>query len=175
MYTALPQSSADFEQMRWAEIEHWYRELLAVQLTATNVEGWLRQWSQLSALVDETNNWLQVLTTRDTANASYAQRRARFLDDLFCPIQSADQQVKTHLLASGLEPEGFAIPLRKLRVDSELFREENVPLLNDGDKLIDEYFSINSAQYVLWEGQEAPISRLLPEMQSPDRTRRERA
>ena len=175
MYTALPQTSAEFEQLGWAEIDPWYRELLAVQLTATNVESWLRQWSQLTALVDETNNWLHILTTRDTANESYAQRRACFLDGLFGPFQSADQQVKTHLLASGLEPAGFAIPLRKLRVDSELFREENVPLLNHGDKLVDEYFSINGAQSVLWEVRYVAISQLLPEMQSPDRTRRERA
>ncbi|HKW20206.1 MAG TPA: M3 family oligoendopeptidase [Ktedonobacterales bacterium] len=175
MYTALPQTSAEFELLRWADIEPWYLELLAVQLTATNVEGWLRQWSQLSALVDETNNWLHILTTRDTANESYAQRRARFLDEVFGPVQHADQQVKTHLLASGLEPEGFSLPLRKLRVDSELFREENVPLLNDVDKLVDEYFSINGAQQVLWDGQKVAISQLLPEMQSPDRTRREPA
>lgn len=175
MYTALPQTSAEFEQLRWADIEPWYLELLPVQLTATNVEGWLRQWSQLSALIDETNNWLHILTTRDTANESYAQRRARFLDEVFGPVQHADHQVKTHLLASGLEPEGFSLPLRKLRVDSELFREENVPLLNDVDKLVDEYFSINGAQQVLWDGQKVAISQLLPEMQSPDRTRREPA
>jgi len=175
LYTTLPQTSTEIEQLSWADIEPWYRELLAVRLTATNVEGWLRQWSQLTALVDETNNWLHILTTRDTANASYAQRRARFLDNLFAPIQSADQQIKAHLLASGLVPEGFAIPLRKLRVESKLFREENVPLLNDVDKLVDGYFSINGAQQVLWEGQEMAISRLLPEMQSPDRTRREEA
>jgi oligoendopeptidase F len=65
--------------------------------------------------------------------------------------------------------------VRKLRVESKLFREENVPLLNDVDKLVDGYFSINGAQQVLWEGQEMAISRLLPEMQSPDRTRREEA
>ncbi len=175
MYTALPQTSAEFEQLPWADIEPWYRQLLAVQLTTTNVESWLRQWSQLTALVDETNNWLHILTTRDTANESYAQRRARFLDDLFGPFQSADQRVKTHLLTSGLEPADFAIPLRKLRVDSELFREENVPLLNDVDKLVDEYFSINGAQSVLWEGRDVAISQLLPAMQSPDQTRREQA
>jgi oligoendopeptidase F len=175
LYTALPPTSAEFEQLGWADIELWYRELLAVQLTATNVEDWLLQWSQLSALVDETNNWLQILTMRDTANESYAQRRARFLDDIFGPIQRAEQQVKTHLLASGLEPEGFALPLRKLRADSELFREENVPLSNDADKLVDQYFSINGAQHVLWDGQEVAISQLLPEMQHPDRTQREQA
>lgn len=175
MFTALPPTSAEFEQLSWADIEPWYRELLAVRLAATNVADWLSQWSQLSALVDETNNWLQILTTRDTANESYAQRRARFLDDLFGPIQHADQRVKTHLLASGLEPEDFAIPLRKLRADSELFREENVPLFNDADRLVDQYLSINGAQRVQWEGQETAISQLLPEMRSPDRRRRELA
>lgn len=144
-------------------------------MTDANVEGWLKQWSQLSALVDETHSWLQILTQRDTSNQSCQERRARFLDELFGPIQRADQQVKAHLLKSSLSPEGFAIPLQKLRVDSELFREENVALLNQENKLVEEYFRIHGAQNVLWDGQEVAITRLSPEMESLDRSRRERA
>jgi oligoendopeptidase F len=77
------------------------------------------------------------------------------------------------LLASGLEPEGFALPLRKLRVDAELFRPENVPLLNEEKKLAEEYLSINGAQTVQWEGKEIPIFSLYLQMQDPDRERRE--
>ncbi len=75
----------------------------------------------------------------------------------------------------GLEPEGFAIPLHKLQVDARLFREENIPLLNEEKKLSEEYMGINGAQTVMWEGEEVPIILLFPAMQDPDRERRERA
>jgi oligoendopeptidase F len=175
MYSLLPQSSEAFEQLQWAEIEAWYRELAATTLSPENVEPWLRQWSQLSALVDETNMWLEIATTRNTADETLSQRRQRFLDEIFTHVQSFDQQIKQQLLASGLEPEGFVIPLRKLQVDARLFREENIPLLNEEKKLSEEYMGINGAQMVMWEGKEAPIMQLFSAMQDPDRERREQA
>src|SRR5579859_3811037 len=162
MYSPLPQSSEAFEHLSWAEIEPWYRELVETSLAPENLEAWLRQWSQLSALIDETNTWLEVSTTRYTADETLSQRRQRFLDEIFAPVQSYEQQVKQQLLASGLEPEGFMIPLRKFRVDAALFREENVPLLNEEKKLSEAYMAINGGQTVQWEGQEIPISLLSP-------------
>jgi len=175
MFTSLPQTSEAFEILSWAEIEPWYRELAETTLAPDTLEPWLRQWSQLSALVDETNTWLEIATTRNTADETLSRRRKRFLDEIFTHVQHFDQQIKQQLLASGLEPEGFALPLRKLRVDAELFRPENVPLLNEEKKLAEEYLSINGAQTVLWEGKEIPIFSLYLQMPDPDRERREQA
>jgi len=175
MYSPLPQSSEAFEALSWAEIEPWYRELADTTLTSETLDPWLRQWSQLSALVDETNTWLEISTTRYTADETLSQRRQRFLAEIFTHVQSFDQQIKQQLLASGLEPDDFAIPLRKLRVDATLFREENIPLLNEEKKLAETYMSINGAQTVSWEGKEIPITQLSPAMEDPDRDRRERA
>jgi len=175
MYSPLPQTSEAFEALSWAEIEPWYRELAETTLAPDTLELWLRQWSQLSALVDEINTWLEIATTRNTADEALSQRRKRFLDEIFTQVQHFDQQIKQQLLASGLEPEGFALPLRKLRVDAELFRPENVPLLNEEKQLAEEFMSINGAQTVRWEGKEIPIVLLYPQMQDPDRQRRERA
>ncbi|HZR43742.1 MAG TPA: M3 family oligoendopeptidase [Ktedonobacteraceae bacterium] len=175
MYSPLPQSSEAFEALQWIEIEPWYRELVETKLAPDTLELWLRQWSQLSALVDETNTWLEISTTRNTADETLSQRRKRFLDEIFTHVQNFDQQIKQQLLASSLEPEGFAVPLSKLRADAELFRPENVPLLNDEKQLGEEYMGINGAQMVLWEGKEIPIVSLFPQIQDPDRQRREQA
>ncbi|QBD76251.1 peptidase M3 [Ktedonosporobacter rubrisoli] len=175
MYSPLPQSSEEFEQLQWAEIEPWYRELTATALSAENLKEWLGQWSQLSALVDEANTWLEVLTTCNTADEAISQRRQRFLDEVFAPVQSYDQQLKQQLLASGLEPENFAVPLHNLRVDIDLFRAENVPLLNEEKKFNEEYMSITGGRTVVWEGKEVPLSALDPLLLDPDRARREQA
>lgn len=175
MYSLLPQSSEAFEQLAWAEIEPWYQELAATTLSPDTLELWLKQWSQLSALVDETNTWLEISTTRNTADEALSQRRQRFLDEIFAHVQHFDQQIKEQLLASGLEPAGFALPLRKLKVDAQLFRQENVPLLNEEQKHIEAYRSINGAQMVQWEGKEIPIVLLSPLLSDPDRKLRERA
>lgn len=175
MFISLPRTSEAFEMLSWAEIEPWYRQLAETTLAPDTLEPWLRQWSQLSALVDETNTRLEIATTRNTANEPSSRRRQRFLDEIFTHVQHFDQQVKQQLLVSGLEPEGFALPLRKLRIDAELFRPENVPLLNEEKRLVEAYMSINGAQTVLWEGKEVPIVALYSQMQDPDRARREQA
>ncbi|HET8846981.1 MAG TPA: M3 family oligoendopeptidase [Ktedonobacteraceae bacterium] len=175
MYSPLPQSSATFEQLSWAEIEPWYRELAATNLTPESLEPWLRQWSQLSALANEANTWLVIATTRSTADKAISQRRQRFLDEILTHVQHVDQQVRQQLLASGLELPGFAIPLGKLRVDAHLFNTANVVLLNEEKKLGVEYIRINGAQKVTWEGKEIPLRLLNPQMLDPDRKRREQA
>src|SRR5262249_19925246 len=153
----LPQTSEAFEMLSWAEIEPWYRELAETTLAPDILEPWLRQWSQLSALVDETNTRLSIATTRNTADEAVSRHKERFLDEIFTHVQLFDQQIKQQLLSSGLSPAGFALPLRKLRVDAQLFRAENVPLLNKEGQLVETYMSINGAQTVRWEGEELPI------------------
>jgi oligoendopeptidase F len=83
--------------------------------------------------------------------------------------------LKEKLLASALEPEGFAIPLRNMRAEAELFQEANLPLLADEQKTGNEYDKIIGAQTVVWEGQETTLSQLQPVFQDPDRAKRERA
>ncbi len=174
-YRPLPESSEAFEQLPWAQIEPWYRELADTPISPTTLAPWLRQWSRLSALIDEVNIWLEIATTRDTADEKLSQRRQRFLDDIFAPAQNAEQQLKQQFFESGLQPEGFEIPLRKLRVDEKLFRAENLPLLNEEKRLGETYMHINGAQMAVWEGREVPVLSLLPALQAPDRERRERA
>src|SRR5437588_9774510 len=115
MFTLLPQTSEMFEQLDWPNIEPWYRELTAVSLTQETLPAWMAQWSQLSALLDETLWRQEIATTANTADEERAQRKARFLEEVFLPAQALDQQIKEQLLASGLVPENFAIPLRNLR------------------------------------------------------------
>src|SRR6266704_1711530 len=133
MFTSLPQTSEAFEILSWAEIEPWCRELAEITLAPDTLEPWLRQWSQLSALVDETNTWLEIATTRNTADETLSRRRKRFLDEIFTHVQHFDQQIKQQLLASGLEPEGFALPLRERR--EQAWRTFNQGKLEDREAL----------------------------------------
>lgn len=49
----------------------------------------------------------------------------------------ARERIKEHLLSSGLAPSpGFEIPMRDVRVDAALFRQENLELLTEEQKLV---------------------------------------
>lgn len=175
MFTSLPETSAAFAALSWTEVEPWYRELLDSPLKQENLQSWLTQWSDLSALVDETVMLLDIICTQNTADEERIQRKQRFMDEVHAPLQVLEQQVKERLLTSGLEPENFTIPLRNLRVEAALYREENLPLLNEDKALTDDYNQIGGAQTVAWEGKEVPITALYPVLSDPDRARREQA
>lgn len=175
MFTSLPQTSEAFERLSWAEIEPWYRELLESPLVPETLQPWMVQWSDLSALVNETMMRLDIACTTNTADEERPRRKQRFMEEVYTPQQALDQQVKECLLASGLEPEGFALPLRNLRAEAALYREENLPLLHEDKALDDEYYQIGGAQMVTWDGEERPKTTVEHVLFHPDRTQRERA
>jgi oligoendopeptidase F len=174
-FATLPASGAEFSSWPWEQVEPYYTDLLARPLTAEQVDQWLRDWTALGALVDEANTHFTIATTTNTADEETAGRYSAFLDGLMPHVMEAEQRVKQKLIASRLEPQGFEVPLRKLRTDAALFREENVPLLAELRKLSLDYDKISGARTVQWEGEEVPWVQMYAVLEDPDREKRERA
>ena len=68
---------------------------------------------------------LDIGCTTSMVDEERPRRKQRFIEEVSIPQQALDQQIKERLLASRLEPEGFALPLRNLRAEAALYREEN--------------------------------------------------
>jgi oligoendopeptidase F len=175
MFEALPDSAIPFLDCSWEQIEPFYQDLLSRPLDNENIEQWLLDWTRLADLIGEVYARLSVAVTLDTADAQAEARFNAFLDQIHPQAQAADQKLKEKLLASGLEPPGFAVPLRKMRTEAEIFRSENLPLLSQERKLASEYNKIIGSQTVLWEGEELTLQQMRRALQSPDRAQRERA
>jgi oligoendopeptidase F len=113
----------------WEKIEPFYRDLENQPLEEKNLADWLRSWSLLSGLVYETYQRLYVQITCHTQDIPAHKRYYRFLDEIFSPAEAAEEKLKEKLLASGLHAQGFEIPLRNLRAETEIFCRSNLPLL----------------------------------------------
>ncbi len=175
MLTALPADYHEFIHWTWPQLEPYYKDLIDRSLSADNVAAWLADWSHIAKLVQETYARLHLATTLDTADAEAEQRYNTFIGEVYPQVEAAEQQLKQKLLAGGLEPPGFEIPLRNMRAEAALFREANLPLLVENRKLGSEYNKIVGAQTVEWEGQELTLQQMRPIAQQPDRAVRERA
>ncbi|MEO7908800.1 MAG: M3 family oligoendopeptidase [Roseiflexaceae bacterium] len=173
MQLQLPQSADTFTS--WAQAEPFVHDLLARTITPATLDTWLADWTRLARLVLETNQRLYVATTVDTADQAAERRYYSFLEEIFPASQAAEQQLKRKLLASGLEPQNFALPLQQMRVQARLFRDANLPLLSDEQKLSNADDKIRGAQTVTWEGQELTLDQLQPLYQDANRAVRERA
>ena len=171
----LPRTADELRAWTWPQIEPHYRDLAARTLTAGTVSHWLSDWSRLAESVTEMQNRLWVATTANTADAEAQRRFDSFLDDIYPAAQAAEQSLKKKLLDSGLEPDGFEIPLKNMRTEAAIFRQANLPLLAADRKLSNEFDKIVGAQTVMWDGQEVTLVRLQAALLDPDRARREQA
>lgn len=175
MLKNLPITAQEIIDWTWSEIEPYYKELAARPFSAANVEEWLADWSSVGERIDEMFARLSVATSVNTADKQADNRMNRFLEGIFPNSMAAEQKLKEKLLASRLEPAGFAIPVRNLRAEAGLFRESNLPLLAEQQKFSIEYDKIYGAQTVKWENEEITLTRLALNFQQPDRSRREKA
>ena len=175
MFAQLPKDVSAVRDWTWAQIAPYYDELEARPVSAGNVIEWLTDWRHLIQLIEEHGERLRVGTTQDTTDQETLARYNAYLENILPPIMEADQKLKEKLLATGLQPEGFEIPLRDMRTEAALFREENVPLLTQEEQYNVEYDQISGAQTVQWNGEEKTLAQLQPIMQSFDRAERERA
>src|SRR5207248_11093554 len=90
---------------------------------------------------------------------------------------AAEQRVRLsgRLLDVGYSTADLEESLRRFQTTKEIFREENVPLKAEVEKLGAEYQKIAGAFTAEWEGEELPRPRLKPFMLDPDRVVREKA
>jgi len=175
MFDTLPKTAQEFLTWKWTQIKPYYDELETRAINAGSVNQWLADWTRLNELIGESYTRLYIATTLDTTDTEAVTRFHTFLREVWEPFQPAEQRLKQKLLDSGLEPEGFAIPLRNIRSEAALFREENVPLFTQEQELTNEYDKIIGAQTVEWEGEELTLPQLRPVFQDPDREVREDA
>ncbi|MBM3314076.1 M3 family oligoendopeptidase, partial [candidate division WOR-3 bacterium] len=171
----LPEQATEMLNWPWAQFEPYYAELAARNLTSANVESFLGDWTHFHDRLDEVGTRLAIAKDVNTADQEAEQKFNRFLDDIYPKSAEAEQKLKTKLLESGLEPTGFERPLRRIQADAAIFREANLPLQVEVQKLCTEYGKITGSQTVEWEGKEVTVTQLRPVLQETDRARREQA
>lgn len=175
MFSQLPKSFDEFKSWEWAQIEPFYKDLEDRAINDANVIDWLTDWSHLSALLGERYSRLSVATTVDTTDQAAVAAYHHYLEHVIPPAQAAAQQLKQKLLLSGIEPPNYDIEMRHLRVEAELFREENLPLQTEEGKLGTDFDQVIGAQTVMWEGEEKTIPAMKPIYLDTDRSKREKA
>lgn len=173
--SALPSSALEFMSWSWEQIAPYYDELATREINASNVEDWLKDWSQLASLLDETRWRLNIAIAQNTADTLAEQSFQRYLDNIEPPASQAEQRLKAKLLESGLVPKGFEIPLRNLRAEAEIYRDTNVPLFAKEKQLCAEHDKIGGEMTVLWEDAQVSLMQVAPVLHEQDRARRELA
>jgi len=167
-------SIADLMDQKWDTFQPSFDDLLAVEITAANIQDWLADWTQVSAWCDELYNRLYVAASVNTADQVAEKKFQDYMEYFYPAWQAAEQKMKLKLITSGLAVPGFEIQLRNMRADADLFREENLPLIAEEERLNNEHDKIIGAQTMTWQGQEKTARQMEVVLRDNDReTRRQ--
>ena len=175
MLKGLPDNYHDFLGWDWKEIQPFTEELLGRELSGDSVDDWLEDWTHLWSLITESYYRLMIRTTTHTDDKENIDRFHAYAEKIIEKARSFEQKMIEKLLASGIEPAHFAIPLRKMRVDAEIFREENLPLKTEEEKLITKHSEMDAARIYDWNGEQITKSQALYKLMDSNRSDREQA
>jgi oligoendopeptidase F len=175
MFANLPSDWNEFSTWGWDRISPFADHLLQTELGAESLGDWLTDWSRLARLIAETFNRLRIRTTTHTSDEEGMRGFREYSEQVMPNARAFEQAMKTKLLESGLEAEGFEIPLQRMRSDAAIFREENLGLRTEIERLETEFQALAGARTFDWDGQRLDQAELTARLAWPDRRSRERA
>jgi oligoendopeptidase F len=168
----------DFIVTDWATLEPYFKNLLERTIdTAAQLEKWLKDQSELEAVVSEDACWRQIRMTCDTENKSLEEAFAFFCMEIQPKIQPYADGLNKKLinspLASDLDKNKYFTFLRSVHKSIELFREANIPIQAELSVMQQQFGVINGKMTVEVNGQEYTLQQAAKFLENSDRNLRE--
>jgi oligoendopeptidase F len=178
--TPIPRSFLphDFTVTTWEHLEPYFQQLLSRPLNSIQeLEQWLKDSSELEAVISEDACWRQVRMTCDTENKELEEAFNYFYIEIAPKMQPYADQLNRKLIASEftaqLDQQKYFTYLRSIRKSIELFREANIPLQSELSVMQQQFGQIAGKMTVEIEGKEYTLQQAGKFLESPDRTLRE--
>lgn len=167
----LPQ---DFKVTIWKELHPWFENLLHRKIhSKKDLEGWLRDMSELEAVISEDICRRQIRVTCDTTNEAYQKDFNYFVTEIQPKMQPYAFELNKKLIASPqineLDQKKFFTYLRSVRNSIEIFREKNIPVKSDLAVLQQQYGAITGLMTVEVNGRAYTLQQASKFFQNPDR------
>jgi oligoendopeptidase F len=184
MYTAnikkLPRHFVpkDFSLSDWTSLEPFFKDLLERNIQdKAGFEKWLKDMSELEAVVNEDSCWRQIKMTCDTENKTLEDAFNYFCLEIQPRIQPYADALNKKLVNSPftdqLDKDKYFTYIRGIRKNIELFREENISIQAELAVMQQQYGVISGKMTVNVNGGEYTLQQATKFLESPDRKLRE--
>ncbi|MEO6915186.1 MAG: M3 family oligoendopeptidase, partial [Chitinophagaceae bacterium] len=169
---------ADFHITDWNNLEPYFKDLLDRKLDSrSDLEKWMKDGSELEAVLSEDACWRQIRMTCDTENKSLEEAFTFFVMEIQPFIQPYADKLNKKLIdcrfVSELDNGLYFTYLRSVKKSIELFREQNIPLQAELSILAQQYGVISGKMSVEINGQEYTLQQAAKYLENPDRSLRE--
>lgn len=168
----------DFKVTTWEALEPFLKNLLDRSINSvTDLEAWLKDSSELEAVLSEDACWRQIRMTCDTNNKELEESFVFFVTQLQPKIQPIADLLNRKLIdcpfTKELDEKKYFTYLRSVKKSIELFREENIPLQAELSVMGQQYGVISGKMTVEMEGKEYTLQQAAKFLESHDRSVRE--
>ena len=158
----------------WETIEPWFKALHERPVSsAAELLQWLKDFSELDAVLDEEMAWRYIRSTCDTANPEFEKAYDFFVEQIepkAAPwFQELFKKLDSNPYRDTLDPDVYSVFLRTVRNDISIFREKNIPLFTAIDKLKQDFGKIVGDMMVEVNGGELTIQQAFTLLKSTDR------
>ncbi len=149
-----------FDCSSWESVEKYLQELSDRSIqNATDFQAWLKDKSELEAVLEENMAWRYIRMTIDTTNEDYKKSYQFFVTEIQPNLAPYEDSLNRKMLSqpwcSDLEKDAaYPIYFRSARIAQELYREENIPLETELNSLSQEYGGITGQQMITYNGKE---------------------
>lgn len=169
---------ANFTLTDWNTLEPYFEELANRTLSGEEeLEQWLKDLSELEAVISEDACWRQIKMTCDTENKELEESFNYFMLEIQPRIQPYADQLNRKLIESPftarLDKDKYFTYLRNVRKSIELFREANIPLQADLNVEAQRFGMIAGKMTIEVKGQEYTLQQAAKFLEDPDRSLRE--
>ena len=168
----------DFTVTTWENLEPFFKTLLEREINSSeDLEQWLKDTSEIEAVISEDACWRQIKMTCDTTDKALEESFTFFCMEIQPKLQPYADALNKKLIASPftkeLDQDKFFTYLRSVKKSIDLFREENIPLQAELSVMQQQYGAIAGKMTVEVNGQEYTLQQAAKFLESEDRTLRE--
>lgn len=161
-------------ELKWEIILPYFEKLNARTIgNIGDLEQWLKDRSELEAVLEEEFAWRYIHMTCDTTNEQYQQEFEYFTTEIEPHISEWTNTLNDKFLkceyANQLDKEKYGIYVRSLKNQFELFRQENIPLFMELQMEQQKYGSIVGAMSITYQGKEYTLEQASNFIKSTDR------
>ena len=168
----------DFSITTWELLEPYFLQLLNQPINnKQDLEQWLKDSSELEAIVSEDACWRQVRMTCDTENKQLEEAFNYFYMEIAPKMQPYADKLNRKLVESAftkkLDAEKYFTYLRSIKKSIDLFREENIPIMAELNVMQQQFGQIAGKMTVEVNGKEYTLQQAGKFLENPDRKLRE--
>jgi len=168
----------DFTITTWENLEPYFKNLLAREINhKAALEQWLKDMSELEAVVSEDACWRQIKMTCDTTNKKLEEAFTFFCIEIQPKLQpyadALNKKFLNNAFTKDLDQATYFTYLRNVEKNISLFNEANIPIQSELSIMQQQFGAISGKMTVEVNGKEYTLQQAAKFLENEDRDLRE--